>query len=60
MIELELPNDFIHDAPTGYSYSVSEFKPNILSYFSFKRHIFSHYNKFLRKTIIYEEKPIIS
>ena len=31
MIELELPNDFIHDAPTGYSYSVSQFKTNVLS-----------------------------
>lgn len=31
MIELELPNDFIHEAPTGYSYSVSEFKTNVLS-----------------------------
>ena len=31
MIELELPNDFIHEAPTGYSYSVSQFKPNVLS-----------------------------
>ncbi len=31
MIELELPNDFIHEAPTGYSYSVSKFKPNVLS-----------------------------
>ena len=28
---IELPPDFIHDAPKGYSYTVKEFRKNVVS-----------------------------
>jgi|ETNvirenome_6_85_1030632.scaffolds.fasta_scaffold27636_1 hypothetical protein len=31
MIELQLPDDFLHDAPKGYSYSVSNYKTNTIA-----------------------------
>tara|TARA_B100000029_G_scaffold509953_1_gene600289 strand:- start:176 stop:475 length:300 start_codon:yes stop_codon:yes gene_type:complete len=30
-MELRLPDDFLHDAPRGYSYSVSKFKINTMA-----------------------------
>lgn len=30
-MELQLPSDFIHDAPEGYSYSIKKFKTNVMS-----------------------------
>ncbi len=31
MIPLELPPDFIHDPPKGFSYEVKSYKPNVVA-----------------------------
>ena len=39
---MELPVDFVHDAPEGYSYEVEEFKRNVISIWLLHHQIFSY------------------
>jgi len=48
---VELPNDFFHKPPKGYTYETSEFKRNILSICCCNHGQFSYNNGAVAKTI---------
>lgn len=48
---MELPPDFIHDPPKGYSYEVKEFRRNILSIWCCNHSQFSYNGGAVAKTI---------